>query len=259
MAVVIQIQSFKGGVGKTTTTINLAHGMALKGKKVLVIDLDHQGNSTSGFGYAVTPETPTLFHIISGDRTFEETRATVRDNIDLIPSDKRTAVAEEKLLLQKGGETVLKRKFKNLSEYDFVLLDCAAGLGQLHVNALLFATHLLVPLQAGKWAVDGVEQIFDSMQEVDEIFDYMPDFLGAVLTMVDERYGTTAAVREFGNTSFGEKMLPAIRTSGALMRAPDKNQTIFEFNARSKGAKDYNALTETILNKFETENLIEEK
>jgi chromosome partitioning protein len=259
MTQVLQIQSFKGGVGKTTTAVNLAHGFALKGKKVLLIDLDHQGNATSGLGYEMDATTPTLYHVLVGDLRWDEATATVRENLDLLPSNKLTALAEGAMYPMLARESILKRKLETADDYDIIVMDCPASLGILHVNALNFATHIVVPVQIGVWSVDGLEQIFQSMEEVGAATGRMPAVLGALLTMVDERYKLTEEVRELVGTSFDGKLLPPIRTDADLMNAPKNRETIFEYNPNSKGAADYSELAAHLLKKLRSKSSEKEK
>lgn len=251
MTQIIQIQSFKGGVGKTTTAVNLSHAFARSGKSVLLVDLDHQGNATSGLGYKMEGTTPAIYHVLVGDLTWEEATATVRDNLDLLPSNRMTALAEGAMYPMLSRESILKRKLETTAEqYDIIVLDCPASLGILHVNALFFATHILVPVQIGIWSVDGLEQIFRSMEEVGAATGKMPEVLGALLTMVDERYKLTEEVRELVGESFDGKLLPPIRTDADLMNAPKLRETIFEYNSSSKGAEDYALLAAHIIKKL---------
>lgn len=251
MAQVIQIQSFKGGVGKTTTAVNLAHAFARKEKRVLLIDLDHQGNATSGLGYTVEETTPVLYHVLVGDLNWEDATATVRENLDLLPSNRMTALAEGAMYPMLSRESILKRKLETAAdEYDLIVMDCPASLGILHVNALCFATHIVVPVQIGIWSVDGLEQIFRSMEDVGAATGRMPEVLGALLTMVDERYKLTEEVRELVGASFDGRLLPHIRTDADLMNAPKNRETIFEYNPSSKGAEDYASLAAHLLKKL---------
>jgi chromosome partitioning protein len=254
MAQIIQIQSFKGGVGKTTTAVNLSHAFARKNKRVLLIDLDHQGNATSGLGYKMDVTTPALYHVLVGDLKWEDAVATVRENLDLLPSNRMTALAEGAMYPMLSRESILKRKLETAGEeYDLIVLDCPASLGILHINALFIATHIVVPVQIGIWSVDGLEQIFRSMEEVGTATGRMPEVLGALLTMIDERYKLTEEIRELVGDSFGGKLLPPIRTDADLMNAPKNRETIFEYNASSKGAEDYANLANYLLKKLRTQ------
>lgn len=247
MPKLINVKSFKGGVGKTTTAINVSHALALKGKSVLLVDLDQQGNATQGLGHRVEPEHPTIFHVLTGEVKCADAVATVRPNLDLLPSDNRTAAAEAALHLMMARENVLKKNLGKMTEYDFVIFDSSPNHGLLHINSLLAATHILVPIEIGYWSIDGVDQIFRSMEEVGEAFGTMPELLGAVLTNVDERYAMTKEVRELCEQSFADRILPFVRTDAELRKAPKNGQTIFEFNPNSKGAADYHAVTDKIL------------
>ena len=260
MSKIIQIQSFKGGVGKTTTAVNLAHSFARIGKRVLLVDLDHQGNATSGLGYKTDETTPVIYHVLVGDLSWEDATATVRENLDLLPSNRMTALAEGALYPMLSRESILKRKLETTSDkYDFIILDCPASLGILHINALFFATHIIVPVQIGIWSVDGLEQIFRSMEEVGAASGRMPEVLGALLTMVDERYKLTEEVRELVSESFGGKLLPFIRTDADLMNAPKNRETIFEYNPASKGAEDYASLAAHLIKKLKVPKNSKEK
>ncbi len=248
MAVNIQIQNFKGGVGKTTTSINLAHALALQGFKVLLMDLDHQGNATKGLGYKVTETTPTLFHVLKENLDYRSAVATIRENLDLLPSNRETAEAEEALQYERRREEVLKRKMGKLEEYDYTILDCPASLSLLHVNALLFAGEIILPVRSEVWSYEGVEQILHSMNEMQEIFGYQPNILGALPTMVDERYNLSREVRNLLIESFGEeRVLPAIRTDSQVLNSQKVSQTVFEYAPRSRAAQDYRRLAQKVV------------
>ncbi len=248
MARTIQIQNFKGGVGKTTTSINLAHALALEGNRVLLIDLDHQGNSTKGLGYQVSETTPTLFHVLKEGFDYKTAVATVRENLDLLPSNRETAEAEEALQYERRREEILKRRLGNLDEYDYAILDCPASLSLLHINALLFAEQIILPVRSEVWSYEGVEQILHSMNEMQEVFGYQPNILGALPTMVDGRYNLSREVKALLIESFGEdRVLPAIRTDSNILNSQKSNQTIFEFAPRSRGAEDYRKLAEIVI------------
>ncbi len=255
MAHTIQIQNFKGGVGKTTTSINLAHALALQGYRVLLIDLDHQGNATTGLGYHVTETTPTLFHVLKEDFNYRDAVATVRENLDLLPSNRETAEAEEALQYERRREEILKRRLGSLDEYDYAILDCPASLSLLHINALLFAEEIILPVRSEVWSYEGVEQILHSMKEMEEVFGYQPKIFGALPTMVDGRYNLSREVRELLVESFGEdRVLPPIRTDSNILNSQKSSQTIFEFAPRSRAAEDYRKLADIVIKRTKGKN-----
>lgn len=260
MAHTIQIQNFKGGVGKTTTSINLAHALALEGYKILLIDLDHQGNATNGLGYSIAETTPTLFHVLKEGFDYRDAVATVRENLDLLPSNRETAEAEEALQYERRREEILKRRLGKLDEYDYAILDCPASLSLLHINALLFAEEIILPVRSEVWSYEGVEQILNSMREMQEVFGYQPNILGVLPTMVDGRYNLSREVRELLIESFGEdRVLPPIRTDSNILNSQKSSQTIFEFAPRSRAAEDYRKLAEIVINQTAQKNVKKKK
>lgn len=253
MPVTIQIQNFKGGVGKTTTSINLAASLAGKGKKVLAVDLDHQGNMTKGLGYSVEDTTPTIFHVLKDiDFDFSDAVATVRKNLDLIPSDSKTAGLEDMLHSMPRREEMLKIKLANVSDWDVVILDCPPAHGLIHLNALLFAEYIIFPVTPEVWSYDGLEGVLGSIKRMQKYFNYKPTILGALPTIVDERYSLTGEVRRLLEQTFGaDKLLTPIRTDAKLKNSQKKGQTIFEFAPRSRAAQDYNKLAEEVMQRVE--------
>lgn len=249
MPITIQIQNFKGGVGKTTTSINLAASLAGKGKRVLVIDLDHQGNTTKGLGYEINEKSPTVFHILKDiDFDYLNAVATVRPNLDLIPSDSRTAGLEDILHSMPRREEMLKIKLKDAKEWDFIILDCPPAHGLIHLNALLFAEHIIFPVTPEVWSYDGLEGVLGSIKRMQKYFNYRPNIIGALPTIVDERYSLTGEVKQLLEQTFGnEKLLPSIRTDAKLKNSQKQGKTIFEFAPRSRAAADYDRLAEEVL------------
>lgn len=249
MPFTIQIQNFKGGVGKTTTSINLAASLARKGKRVLLVDLDHQGNATKGIGYTVEESTPTIYHVLKDiDFDFLNAVATVRENLDLIPSDSRTAGLEDILHAMPRREEMLRIQLKNAADWDVIILDCPPAHGLIHLNALLFAEYIIFPVTPEVWSYDGLEGVLGSIKRMHKYFNYKPTIIGALPTIVDERYALTGEVRQLLEQTFGtDKLLPAIRTDAKLKNSQKKGQTIFEFAPRSRAAEDYDRLADEVL------------
>lgn len=245
----IQIQNFKGGVGKTTTSINLAAALAEIGKKVLLIDLDHQGNATKGLGFVVEENTPTIFHVLRDiDFDFEGAVATVRSNLDLIASDSKTAGLEDILHSMPRREEILKIKLERASDWDIIILDCPPAHGLIHLNALLFAEYIIFPVTPEVWSYDGLEGVLGSIKRMQKYFNYKPTIIGALPTIVDERYSITSEVRRLLEQTFGsEKLLPAIRTDAKLKHSQKKGETIFEYAPNSRAAADYKKLADEVL------------
>jgi chromosome partitioning protein len=245
----IQIQNFKGGVGKTTTSVNLAHGLALKGHRVLLIDLDHQGNATTGLGVAVENGLPTLYHVLKEDLPFQNAILETRENLWLLPSNATTAVAENHLNSLPARELQLREKLAASDGFDYIILDCPASLNILHNNALLYADELLLPIGPEKWAYDGARQILESAARLAKYYNHQPRILGALPTMLDRRLAITGEMMDLLHFSFGDKVLPAIRSDATLKNAQKNSKTIFEFAPNSKGAVDYKNLVSVIENK----------
>lgn len=249
MPITIQIQNFKGGVGKTTTSINLAAALADMGKKVLLIDLDHQGNATKGLGCRVEEMSPTIYHVLKDiDFDFTDAVVTVRENLDLIPSDSKTAGLEDILHAMPRREEMLKIKLADVSDWDVIILDCPPAHGLIHINALLFAEYIIFPVTPEVWSYDGLEGVLSSIKRMNKYFNYKPTVIGALQTIVDERYSLTSEVRTLLEQTFGaDKLLPPIRTDAKLKNSQKMGQTIFEFAPRSRAAEDYRQLAEDVL------------
>ena len=255
MAISIQIQNFKGGVGKTTTSINLSAALARKGKRVLAIDLDHQGNMTKGFGYEINSQLPSIFHVLKDiDFNYQDAIATVRENLDLIPSDSRTAGLEDILHSMPRREEMLRIKLAQANDWDFIILDCPPAHGLIHLNALLFAEHIIFPVTPEVWSYDGLEGVLSSITRMQKYFSYKPNIIGALPTVVDERYALTGEVRHLLEQTFGkEKLLSPIRTDAKLKNSQKQGQTIFEFAPRSRGAADYARLADEVIERVSSQ------
>lgn len=243
----LQIQNFKGGVGKTTTAVNLSHGLALKGRRVLLIDLDQQGNASDMLGVKVAKSQPTLYNLLVDDLAYDQVIVEARPNFFIIPSDKRTAMAENIISAQPGRELALTVRLSEVSGYDYILLDCPPALNVMHNNALLYSNELIIPIDMDRLALQGAKGILDSAAELEKVFKYSAGICGVLPTFIDRRTNITHQVMKVIETRYAPKVLPPIRSDAKLRQASAHGKTIFEYDSHSKGADDYRAVTEAII------------
>jgi chromosome partitioning protein len=244
----IAIQNLKGGTGKTTTTINLAHALALRGKKVLVVDCDVQGNVAAALG--LKKPTATMYHLLMEDRLLSECVYLARENVDVIPSDNTLAVAEMQLAGQPRREETLQIRLRKLTGYDFLLVDCGPSLSLLHQNALLLVDELIIPVSMDYLSLLGAQQIIESIAFLRRFFERSPRLLGIVPTLFDQRTNIASEIYEAIKDTYRDicPILPAIRIDTRLQQAVAKHKTIFEHAPSSRAAEDYARLTSVILN-----------
>ncbi len=237
----------KGGVGKTTTTINLAYGLSNKKRRVLIVDLDAQGNISSSLG--VTPE-KTIYDVLVKTSSAKKCVFNVTKNLDIIPSDTTLAEAEMIMAGKQQRETILKRKLDDLEDdYDYILLDCPPSLSLLNQNALLFAEEAFVPVATDHLSYLGLKQMSQEIEQLNELFDHDLQIGGVIPTMFDKRRKSSRAILDKLNTEFNGVVLPSIRTNCKLAEAPAKGKPIFEYAKSSNGAKDYTELVQAVLQK----------
>jgi chromosome partitioning protein len=246
----IAIANQKGGVGKTTTAINLSSCLAEAGKKVLVIDMDPQGNCTSGFGINKNELENTLYELIIGECTLRESIMEVEgiDNIRIIPSNVNLAGAEIDLLDLNDREYILKNEIDYIrDDYDFIIIDCPPSLNMLTVNALTTADTVLVPIQCEYYALEGISQL---MNTIDLIHDRLNDRLkleGVVFTMYDARTNLSSDVvnnvKENLETHIYNSIIPR---NVRLAEAPSNGMPINYYDSSSAGAKSYRNLAKEV-------------
>jgi len=244
---VLAVANQKGGVGKTTTTINLGSALARAGYKVLLVDLDPQANTTSGLGVA-RPET-SIYDLLFDD---SKTAQTVVDagEVSLIPSHPNLAAAEVELVSELNRERRLQNILQTTA-FDYVLIDCPPSLGILTINALTAADGVLIPVQAEYYALEGLSQLVDSIQRVRVALNPRLTISGVVLTMVDERTSLSKEVLEQVKRHFGELVFSEfVPRNVRLAEAPSHGVSVFEHDKWSKGARAYKTIANELVKRI---------
>jgi chromosome partitioning protein len=249
MGKVLSLTNQKGGVAKTTTAINLAAGLALFGKRVLLVDLDPQGNATSGLGF-VDGREPSIYHALIGEAEMEDLiRATKVPGLDLIGSSDDLSGAEVELAASFDRSIVLRDRLRPLAaRYDFVLIDSPPSLGLLTVNGLTTADAVLVPLQAEYYAMEGLSKLLRTVELVRAGLNRALSIEGIVVTMYDGRNTICRQVADQIRSYFGEAVFTAmIPRNVRLSEAPSHGLSIFDYDPASRGAEAYLALAREFL------------
>lgn len=251
MRQIIAVLNQKGGVGKTTSTINLGAYFAKTGKSVLIVDFDPQGNATSGLGIDKHALGATMYDVLFNSADISQTiQETSVDNLFVLPANPSLASAEVELVSQMQRELLLKNILSNVS-HDVVLIDCPPSLGLLTVNALTAANHLLIPVQAEYYALEGLSQLLSVVQRVRAGLNPGLDLLGVVVTMYDSRTSLSEQVYEELKKHFADKLLKTVVPRNVrLAEAPSHGKSIAEHDKWSKGARAYKALSKELLERM---------
>ncbi|HSG47103.1 MAG TPA: AAA family ATPase [Longimicrobiales bacterium] len=251
MSKVIAIANQKGGVGKTTTAINLGASLAVSEQRTLIVDIDPQGNATSGLGLENRDRHPTVYDVLVNQRPAGEciVRGLHFDHLDLIPSTRDLVGAEIELVGAGDRETVLRRALQGVTaDYDFILVDCPPSLGLLTLNTLTAADSVLIPIQCEFYALEGLSQLLNTVRLVQKGLNPSLDIEGVLLTMYDKRLNLSRQVAEEAREYFGAKVYRTrIPRNVRLAEAPSFGQPIILYDVLSAGAQSYLSLAKELI------------
>ena len=250
MGKIIAIANQKGGVGKTTTSINLSAALAMKGKKVLIIDTDPQGNTTSGYGIDKNELENTLYELILGECSIMDCLVSnVINNISVIPSNVNLAAAEIELIGVEKKEYILKSEVDYIKDdYDYIIIDCPPSLNMLTINAMTTADSVLVPIQCEYYALEGLSQLIHTINLVKERLNPTLTMEGVVFTMYDSRTNLSNQVVENVKENLKQHIYQTlIPRNIRLAEAPSYGMPITRYDPRSAGAEAYMNLAEEVI------------
>jgi chromosome partitioning protein len=241
----IAVFNHKGGTGKTTTAVNIAAALAEKGKSVLLVDADGQGNVGTSLGIRGEK---TLYHVLVHGLSVEECAVPVRPGLDVLTSNESLAAAELYLAGRPNRDRVMRERLGARADgYDVVVMDCAPALSLMNQNALVYADSVIIPVSCDYLSLVGVKQVLRTIKNVREMLKHDVAILGVVPTFYDVRNKIAREAVDALQAHFGDRCLPPIRVNTKLREAPSAKQTIFEYAPDSHGAADYLALVERVL------------
>lgn len=252
MGKIIAVVNQKGGVGKTTSAVNLAAAVGQRGKSVLLVDIDPQGNATSGMGLNKRElEKSSYDVIINGTPAKEVIKHTEFDGVDVLPANMNLAGAELELVDSSKRESNLKNALLLVKgEYDFIFMDCPPSLGLITLNALCAADTVLVPIQCEYYALEGLSQLISTVRQVKRLYNPMLEIEGVLLTMYDGRLNLTQQVVDELKRFFPKKVYSTpIPRNVKLSEAPSYGQPVMYYDKRSTGAAAYGSLADEFLSK----------
>ena len=254
MARIISIANQKGGVGKTTTAINLAASIALSGKKVLLVDLDPQGNASSGLG--VEEDAKGVYELLMGEASMDEvTCSTEIETLKIIPSRVDLTGAEIELVARESREKVLKNSLKQVDDYEFVVIDCPPSLGLLTLNALAVSNSVLIPMQCEYYALQGLGHLLKTLKLVKKSINPDLKVEGILLTMFDGRTLLASQVKDQVKKYFNDFLLKSVIPRNVrLSEAPSHGKPIMLYAGRSRGADSYVELAKEIISRSKNDS-----
>ena len=252
MGKIIAIANQKGGVGKTTTAVNLAASLGILEKKILLIDADPQANATSGMGIEVTNVKKGTYQILEHSTEISGTIIKTKSpNVDLIPSHIDLVASEIELVDKESREYMLKKVLIEIqNKYDFIIIDCAPSLGLITLNALVAANSVIIPIQCEYFALEGLGKLLNTIKSVQKVHNKELDIEGLLLTMYDTRLRLSNQVVEEVKKHFGKMVFKTIiQRNIKLSEAPSFGQDIITYDATSRGARSYLSLGNEIIKK----------
>lgn len=241
----IACQNLKGGTGKTTTVISLSSYLAEKGYRVLLLDMDAQGNIRESLGIK---HDITMYDLIIDDALVDDCIIKARENIDCIISKNTLAACETLLVSMPRREEILKIRLKNIDHYDYVFIDCSPSLSILNQNALLFAEEVLIPISMDYLAMLGAVQIIENFNMIKKYFEKNLIITGVIPTFYDIRTNISKEILEALRDVYKDKVMPPIRIDTKVRQASSAKKTIFEYAPDSRAAEDYKKVCEVLLN-----------
>lgn len=255
MGKIIAIANQKGGVGKTTTAMNLAAGLAFVGKKVMLVDFDPQGNATHGIGANKVGFDKSVYDVLMNETTVKEATVTLQmPPMDVLPSTIDLSGADVAMSqYESGREQLLKEKLSVVKkDYDYIIIDCPPALGLLNTNALTAADSVMIPVQCEYFALEGLTQLLSTIRLVQKLWNPKLSIEGVLLTMFDTRTKLSVEVQQEVRKYFKEKVYKCyIPRNVKLSEAPSREQTIFEYDTRSEGSKAYAQLVREVITQNE--------
>ncbi|UQF11142.1 ParA family protein [Vagococcus lutrae] len=250
MARIISVANQKGGVGKTTTTVNLGASLAYNGKKVLIVDIDAQGNATSGIGVRKSDVGKDVYDVLVNEEPMTNViHETSRENLEIVPATIQLAGAEIELTPMMARESRLKSALDEIKDqYDYVLIDCPPSLGHLTINAFTASDSILIPVQCEYYALEGLSQLLNTIRLVQKHFNPELRIEGVLLTMYDARTNLGSEVVQEVRKYFRERVYDTIIPRNVrLSEAPSHGLSIIDYDPRSRGAEVYLSLAKEVL------------
>lgn len=251
MAKVISFANQKGGVGKTTTAINIAASLATIKKRVLLIDLDSQGNAGTGLGFIRRNHKQSVYGVLMGTAgIIENILTTAIPNMHILPASAALAGAELDMLDMENREFRLSESLKPIIDnYDYILIDCPPNLGMLTINALTASDYIIIPLQCEFFALEGVQQLLSTINVIQQKWNPKLDILGMVLTMYDKKLGLTHAVEDDVRNTFGNKVFQTVIPRNVrVSEAPSHGKPALFYDFKSSGAQAYLRVATEVVN-----------